>query len=142
MKAFKYIYCPYSNTIRTTPENYWVCTPLGNGTIDWSDHDAMTADVDRKEVEKLWSSKAIPMQTSSAFSKLGRFIRELQQYKPWEQKGHEHLVEAAKIYRDMDMTEREGAWRAHNFIMGKELSVTTVENFTEKMSDTLKSTQE
>lgn len=138
MKAFKYIYCSYSNTIRTTPENYWVCTPLSNGTIDWSDGDAMTKDVDRNEVEKLWKNKKIPMQAASPFSKLGRFIKELNQYKPWEQNGYEHLVEAAKIYQDMDMAEREGAWRAYNFLMSKELAVTTVENFSGKMADVLK----
>lgn len=62
-------FCSYSNTIRTNPQNYWVCSVNEDGSLDWSDHDSMTKDIDRAKVQELWSAGKINTANIRQYSK-------------------------------------------------------------------------
>ncbi len=65
MNSYSLFFCAYSNTIRTKPQNYWVCSVNEDGTLDWSDHDSMTSWMDREDVQKRWESGNVPTDTLS-----------------------------------------------------------------------------
>ncbi len=47
-------------TIRTAPQNYLVAIIDSDGGISFEDMDAMTKDIDKEKVVKLWNTKQIP----------------------------------------------------------------------------------
>ena len=51
-----------TGTIRTTPENYLVASVKEDNTLDFSSPDAMTKDIDKEEVKKLWRRNDIPIE--------------------------------------------------------------------------------
>jgi hypothetical protein len=58
----KFVYQPYSGTIRTVPENYWIAT-VKDGEITFNSWDqAIIGRYSRFQIIKLWRSGKIPTE--------------------------------------------------------------------------------
>lgn len=77
MKQFKkFVFCTYSQTIRTVPENYWIATIVNGEPVFDSWDKAILGRFCPLEIESLWKNKLIKIKKQeSSFIQINNKIK-------------------------------------------------------------------